>query len=151
MLADGDLGGLGVQEVARRLGVSEQTLRRRIWRGEIKASRSRWGRSYRWLVSPDADVPGSQPPQSQSDEAPLADAAIEQAPIKEALIEVTPPEQVDQPVWTSDDAFAAAQRRRIAETEAKIEAEIEQLVAHASELQVEIERLKRGLSALRSS
>lgn len=151
MLADGGLGGLGVQEVARRLGVSEQTLRRRIWRGEIKASRSRWGRSYRWLVSPDADAPGSQPPQSQSDEAPLADAAIEQAPIKEALIEVTPPEQVDQPVWTSDDAFAAAQRRRIAETEAKIEAEIEQLVAHASELQVEIERLKRGLSALRSS
>jgi excisionase family DNA binding protein len=131
-----EIDGLGVQEVARQLGVHEQTLRRWIWRGKVKATRSQVGRSYRWLVSADADAPVAD---EQSSRERALEAAFGPAADPDDSVASTPPARE-----------AVAQRERLSVIEEQIEREIRHLNAQAVTLQSEIDRLNRTLSVLRS-
>ncbi len=131
-----DIDGLGVQEVARQLGVHEQTLRRWIWRGKVKATRSQVGRSYRWLVSTEPDAP-------MTGEKPARERAIAEAFGSEG-------DRTDEPTEPAVPREESPQRARLSAIEDQIEREIHRLTAQAAMLQAEIDRLNRTLAALRS-
>jgi len=128
-----DIDGLGIQEVARQLGVHEQTLRRWIWRGKIKATRSQVGRSYRWLVSADPSLALAE---DQSAQQQTVESAIMVADL------VSPEPYSPKPV--------TPQRDRLSALEEQIEREIQRLNAEAATLQFEISRLSHTLGVLRS-
>ncbi len=130
-----EIDGLGVQEVARQLGVHEQTLRRWIWRGKVKATRSQVGKSYKWLVSTDVGTPETS--QQSSREQALAAAFASD----DSAADPTPAPAVPRET--------TSQRDRLSAIEEQIEREIRRLAAQAATLQSEIDRLNRTLSILR--
>ncbi len=139
-VAGEEIDGLGVQEVARQLGVHEQTLRRWIWRGKVKATRSQVGRSYRWLVSADTGAPMASEQASTSPQSSRQLAVAAALGTDGGLSEPTPAPPRD----------ATSQRERLSAIQEQIEREIQRLAGQANVLQAEIDRLSRTLAVLRS-
>jgi hypothetical protein len=131
---DEAVDGLGIQEAARRFGVNEQTLRRWIWRGKVKASRIGQGRACRWHIS-------GESPEIRSTEY----CAVDTVP---AAVSVGDP--LTAPSWPSGAKSVKPSSGRLHSVEVGIEDELVRLSTDASAIQEEIERLRQSLSVLRA-
>lgn len=109
--------GWTIADVARFLGVSEKTVRRRIDRGELPAYRVARGRNYIWLVDPAALGARSEPEPAAA--GGVAGEAAAGLAVSQPLIELL--REKDRQILDLADQLGAA-RERIRLLEAAIRA-----------------------------
>ena len=59
------MAGISIREAAQLQGVSQDTIRRRIRRGELKAHQEPTPQGFRWLVELELEVAQAEPTQTQ--------------------------------------------------------------------------------------
>ena len=76
--------GISIREAAQLQGVSQDTIRRRIRRGELKAHQEPTPQGFRWLVELEEEVAQAEPTQTQ--ELGIGDAQAGEAQVLRELV-----------------------------------------------------------------
>ena len=71
------MAGISIREAAQLQGVAQDTIRRRIRRGELKAHQEPTPQGFRWLVELEEEVAQAEPTQMQGiDDAQAGEAQV---------------------------------------------------------------------------